>query len=93
MLTIWKTELKLQSVQEIMVPRGSEFLSCMRVESENPFIGIWYKCDPRQQMAEKHKIYIVCTGEDNEIVKNAKFLGSFYYLVGHQHFVGHVFYE
>jgi hypothetical protein len=56
--TIWKSVLKLEDVQKIMVPDGSELL-CAREQFEQ--ICVWYRCDPKAEKSPR-SIAIVGTG-------------------------------
>jgi hypothetical protein len=71
MQTIWKTELALTDVQEVMLPIGSTIL-CAREQNERACI--WYRCDPMQK-TEPRKIVMVGTGH-RELDEGDQYLGT-----------------
>lgn len=75
--TIWKTALKVADLQEIVVPRESEFLSA---REQNEEICVWYRCDPTRMVDESRKIAIIGTGhpapDDGQFLGTVSLLGG-----------------
>ena len=59
-ITIWKTPLSLVTVQEVLVPIGSKFLSAHEQHGE---LVVWYLCDTEAEM-ETRELIIIGTGID-----------------------------
>ena len=85
MKTIWKFELKIQDIQEILMPHEAKILT-VQVQGEIPHL--WCLVDP-----DMHKrVYLIKTIGTGHAVDNAfdsKYIGTYQLISGN--FVGHVF--
>lgn len=68
--TIWKTILKPETVQRVVVPAGAEIL-CAREQYDD--ICIWYRCDPHAPK-ETRSIAVIRTG--TAAPDDGRFLGT-----------------
>ena len=71
MRTIWKTQLQTKDVQEIEVPKESQFLTA---QLQGDALCVWYRCDPT---AEKEKRWIAICGTGHECPPDWHYLSTF----------------
>lgn len=72
MHTIWKTVLAPQSVQEVEVPQGAEFL-CAR--EQHGSLAVWFRCDPTAPK-DHRKLAVCVTGGDAPSPEQGRYLGT-----------------
>jgi len=83
---IWKQVLSYNTLQEICVPKGAEFL-CTMIQKND--ICIWFSCDPSQEN-ETCRIRIIGTGyEFND--EGEQYLGSVMHESGDISLVFHIY--
>lgn len=84
MKTIWKFELKIESVQEISIPKEHKILSVGVVKN---IAYMWVEVMGDISKTQKVKILTIPTGQ--EVVQNAEFIGTLFYKEGE--IIQHVF--
>ena len=84
---IYKYELKITDVQEVLLPINSKILS---IKEQNGLIQLWAFINPSETNFEKNRIYIFGTG--NPIPENYEDL-IYIDTVIQEQFVWHVFKE
>lgn len=68
--TVYKTQLQVTDVQDVLLPVGSEVL-CAR--EQHGLVCIWYRCDSGASM-EPRRFSIIGTG--NPAPRDGKYLGT-----------------
>jgi len=75
MTTIWKWELKLQTIQEISMPVGAKIL-CAQLQRGIPCI--WASCNPALDRSMRI-IKCIVTGEECTIIDDYKYISTLIY--------------
>jgi hypothetical protein len=68
---VWKATLGIVDTQDILVPKGAEFL-CVQVQHKQ--VCVWYRCNPTA-LKERRTLIMRGTGHPNAV---GKYLGTFY---------------
>lgn len=84
-LTIWKQVLALESVQDVMLPRGAEILCA---NEQHGKICIWFRCDTSLEK-EPRPIAVVATGHTGAAGVDGRYLGTAAIASGQ--FIFHIF--
>ncbi len=87
MKAIWKFPLEVTYTQDILVPKGSDFLT---VQVQKGIPCLWVLCNPEETIRDTLKVFIFGTG--HPIFDNAS-IGSYVatFQLDDGEFMGHVF--
>ena len=76
-VTIWKSQLKPVTIQEIKIPIGSKFLTAREQKND---VMVWFLCYTESEL-ETREIIIIGTGMevdlgDNNSINNYTYIGT-----------------